>query len=216
MKFDMKVVSVQIAPEATALDVGGPRESDIVKLPVSEAYFAREGVVGDTIVGTKHHGGPDQAVYAYSAEDYEWWERELGEELVPGQFGENLTLSSFGSDDLRIGDRYEVGQSLIEVTAPRVPCGKFAARMGRADWVETFRAGRKPGFYARVLEEGRVRSGDRVVRVAADSRNLRLMDLFDLFYDTKPPVAEIRRALASPIAERARTDYERRLAKLGQ
>lgn len=210
----MHVVSVQIAPEATALHIGGPRESGIVKLPVPSAFFSRQGVVGDTIVGTKHHGGPGQAVYAYSLEDYRWWEAELGEELVPGQFGENLTLSEFGTDVLRVGDRFRVGGSTIEVTAPRVPCAKFAARMGREDWVETFKAGRRPGFYARVITEGTVKAGDPATFESADTENIELMELFDLFYEASPSALAMRRALAAPIADRAREDYVRRLAKL--
>jgi MOSC domain-containing protein YiiM len=107
----------------------------IRKTPVERGYVGTLGLVGDVVADEENHGGPDQAIYVYSSEDYAWWGQELGGLAAPGTFGENLTLSSFGSEPVRIGDRYRVGEALLEVTAPRIPCATFATRMGELNWV---------------------------------------------------------------------------------
>ncbi len=115
----MRVVSLQIGSAQT-----------IDKQPVTEADFGAGGVAGDTVANTRHHGGPDQAVYVYPDEDYAWWREQLGRRLPPGIFGENMTIAAAGADPVRVGDRLPVGETLLEVTAPRIPCSVFAARMG--------------------------------------------------------------------------------------
>ena len=109
--------------------------------------------------------GPDQALYLYSAEDYAWWAGELGAPPAPGTFGENLTLSSFGPVEVRIGDRFRVGAALVEATAPRIPCATFATRMGEPDWVKRFAAARRPG-YLRARARARRGRGRRSGRAA--------------------------------------------------
>ena len=105
----------------------------IRKAPVERGHVGTLGLVGDVVADREDHGGPDQAIYVYSSEDYAWWGEELGGAPEPGTFGENLTLSSFGPEPVRIGDRYRVGQTLLEVTAPRIPCSTFADANGRAE-----------------------------------------------------------------------------------
>ncbi|NNC76150.1 MAG: MOSC domain-containing protein, partial [Acidimicrobiia bacterium] len=103
----MELVSVQIAPAPAPVKIGSRTDqTGIFKTPVTETVVTAAGLTGDTIVDTRHHGGPDQAVYVYSAEDYGWWAGELMHELPPGQFGENLTLSTFGDTAVRVGDHY--------------------------------------------------------------------------------------------------------------
>jgi len=93
----------------------------IYKSPVEAVQISTSGLMGDHIDDQEHHGGPDQAVYVYSIEDYDWWMEQLSEALPPGTFGENLTFSSFGPAPVRIGDRFRIGQVLLEVSAPRIP-----------------------------------------------------------------------------------------------
>ena len=88
-----------------------------------------DGLAGDGVGNKRHHGGPDQAVYAYGTPDYAWWEAELGRPLAPGTFGENLTIEGLESAELAIGDRLVAAGVTLEVTSPRIPCATLAARM---------------------------------------------------------------------------------------
>ncbi len=183
----------------------------IYKSPVEAVQISTLGLVGDHVADQAHHGGPDQAVYVYSAEDYDWWMEQLGEALQPGTFGENLTFSSFGAEPIRIGDRFRVGEVVLEVTAPRIPCATLAARMNDLEFTKKFRQAARPGFYARVLGEGRVQQGDPVQKIAAPTTFPTLADVFDLWYDKTPEAAQLRRILIAPLAERSRAAFAARL-----
>ena len=207
------LVSINIG-EADVLKVGSRSvETGIRKLPVERAHIHELGLAGDVVADQKHHGGPDQAVYVYAADDLAWWERETRTSFPPGSFGENLTLSSFGLDPVRIGDRFRIGGTIVEATAPRIPCGVFAAHIGKRAWVKRFAAARRPGFYARVIQTGEVAVGDVVEPLGGGSGHPTVVTLMDVWYDTSPPAATLERLLAAPLAERARRDYERRLRR---
>ncbi|MFH8366164.1 MOSC domain-containing protein [Streptomyces sp. NPDC018031] len=121
------------------------------------------GVAGDTIGDLRHHGGDDQAVYAYAREDLDEWERVLGRELPAGVFGENLTTVGVDVNGARIGERWRIGADLLlEVTSPRIPCRTFAGRLEEGGWVKRFTEAAVPGAYLRVLAPGEIRAGDPV------------------------------------------------------
>lgn len=185
----------------------------IRKSPVQRGQVGRLGLAGDVIADEENHGGPDQALYLYSSEDYAWWAGALGAAPMPGTFGENLTLSSFGPADVRIGDRLRVGAVLVEATAPRIPCSTFATRMGEEDWVKRFAAARRPGLYVRVLEPGEVGEGDPVERFEGENGHPTVVELMDAWYDPQPDPALLERLLRAPLAERARVFLERKLAR---
>ncbi len=185
----------------------------IFKTGVPAAEIGQLGLPDDVVANQKHHGGPDQAIYVYSAEDYAWWAGQLGRALAPGSFGDNLTLSSFGSDDVQVGDRYRIGAVEIEVTAPRIPCSTLAAHMGDPTFIDRFRAAERPGFYARVLTPDVAHTGDPV-RVQARQSGVTLNALFRLWYNPHPDPKELEHALAAPIAVRMRARYENLLAAL--
>jgi MOSC domain-containing protein YiiM len=211
----MHVVSVQIG-SPQVLDLGSRSVSTgIHKQAVDQVTLEEAGITGDAVVNTKHHGGPDQAVYVYSAEDYAWWQQQLGRPLEAGTFGENLTVSN-APETVRIGDRIQVGDALLEVTSPRIPCATFAARMGEAGWIRRFRDANRPGFYCRVLQTGTVRPGDPLQWTDAPEANVSLDEMVEHFYATEVPLPEVRRALSSPIAIRSRAEYEKRLTRLDQ
>lgn len=172
------------------------------------------GLEDDFIASARHHGGPDQAVYVYGAADYDWWSRQLGRGLAPGTFGENLTVSDLESARFSIGDRLTVGAAILEVTAPRIPCGTFAARMGDPQFVKRFRHAERPGLYCRVLREGFVRAGDEVRLEPCPVETATLLEIFRDHYDRTADKATLRRFLQAPIAIRARKSLEERLGKL--
>ena len=207
----MKVVSVN-AGRAELMKIGARTVSTgIRKGPVERGYVDAFGLAGDVVADEEHHGGLDQALYLYSSDDYAWWGGELGGVPEPGTFGENLTLSSLGSGEVRIGDRFRVGPALVEATAARIPCSVFATRMGEPEWVKRFAAARRPGIYVRVLEPGEVAVGDAVERIDGDGEHPTVVDLMDVWYDPLPDPQLLDRLLRSPLAERARVNVESKL-----
>jgi MOSC domain-containing protein YiiM len=131
------------------------------------------GLAGDRQADPEHHGGMDQAVYLYADEDADWWVAELGRDIPPGLFGENLRTAGIDLSGTRIGQRLRVGDSLVlEVTAPRTPCATFARRMGEAHWVKRFTERRAPGAYARVVGPGVICAGDEIVPLAAPAHEV--------------------------------------------
>ena len=210
----MKVVSVN-AGRSELMRIGARTvETGIRKGPVERGHVGALGLAGDVVADVENHGGPDQALYLYSSDDYAFWADELGATPEPGTFGENLTLSSFGAEPVRIGDRFRVGEALVEVTAPRIPCSVFATRMGEPDWVKRFADARRPGLYVRVLEPGEVAAGDPVERLAGSNGHPTVVDLMDVWYDTEPDPELLERLLASPLAVRARANVENKLARV--
>lgn len=210
----MQLISVNIGSAAT-IDFGGKSmTSGICKYPVETAVEVDEsGLSGDVVVDTTHHGGPDQAVYAYSADDYDWWARRLGREIIPGLFGENLTIRGLPTD-LSIGDRLLIGDVVLEATAPRIPCSTLANRMQDTAFGLAFRDAARPGVYFRVLNGGLVSAGDSVIMIANPDETVTVLDLFRANYDLSPDADSLRRYLAAPLAERMRDKLERKLAGL--
>jgi MOSC domain-containing protein YiiM len=159
-----------------AVNVGVPRPVElggrtiwtaIWKSPV-EGRVPLRGVNlrGDDQADRSVHGGPDKAVYAYGAEDTEWWEAELGRSLGPGAFGENLTVRGLPVSEAVIGERWAVGSTLLEVAQPRLPCFKLGLRMGDPRFLKHFTAAGRPGAYLRVIREGDIGAGDAIEVVA--------------------------------------------------
>lgn len=217
----MRLEAINIGMPKT-VDLGaGPEDTSIFKTTVSgPIQVTGDGLEGDSVGDTKHHGGPDQALYVYFGADYAHWEALLDRSLEPGVFGDNLTIagptdrsSTVSSKDLWVGDRLSVGAVTLEVTAPRIPCGTFARRMELpASFIERFRNELRPGVYVRVLAPGDVTVGDRV-SVTPGQRTVAITEMVRL-WGTKPDFETIVRLLNAPIAERARTDFERKKAKL--
>lgn len=142
---------------------GRPWWSGIDKRPVDGRRELRgDEVVGDAIVATSVHGGPDKAVYAYAAEDTAWWQGELGRELWDGAFGENLTLEGLDCTNAVIGDRLRIGPVLVEVSQPRIPCATLAKHLDDRLMVKRFAQARRPGVYLRIVEPGDVGAGDAI------------------------------------------------------
>jgi MOSC domain-containing protein YiiM len=122
------------------------------------------GLAGDRVYDVKHHGGDDQAVYAYAREDLDVWQAELGVPLRNGVFGENLTTEHVAVNDALVGERWRIGDEvLLEVCCPRIPCGTFQGWLGRAGWIRRFTEAAMPGAYLRVIAPGRIQVGDPVV-----------------------------------------------------
>ena len=121
------------------------------------------GLAGDRVYDVMNHGGPDRAVYAYAREDLDFWAAELGRPLPNGVFGENLTTEGADANGALIGERWRIGPDLIlEVSAPRIPCGTFQGWLAQAGWVKRFVLAAMPGPYFRVIEPGEIQAGDPI------------------------------------------------------
>lgn len=213
----MQILSVNVG-KARSIDSKSGL-TGIYKNSVDVVEITRDGLAGDAICDTKNHGGLDQAVYIYGAEDYAWWSAELGHDIEPGTFGENLTVSELESSDYAIGDRFHVRTSssddvVLEVTAPRIPCGTFAQRMGDPTFVKRFRHAERPGLYCRVLTPGTVQAGDAITVERYEDDTVTALEMFRDFYKPHLDEATLHRYLAAPIAIRDREAKQAELAKL--
>lgn len=144
-----------------------PRSGPVeVRAPGPKTSGLGSGLIGDFVGDGKHHGGDDQAVYAFAREDLDAWVERLGRQLPDGHFGENLTTSGIDLAESRLGERWQVGgRVVLQVTCPRVPCSTFRGRMGERGWLKRFTADERPGAYLRVLVPGPIASGDPITVV---------------------------------------------------
>ncbi|HTI35399.1 MAG TPA: MOSC domain-containing protein [Miltoncostaea sp.] len=187
----MRVTSVNVGMPAPLPRGVGAVLSGIVKTPVAgRVHVGRVNVEGDGQADLRVHGGPDKAVYAYPAQHYGAWARELGrDDLVPGFFGENLTLEGADEEDVLVGDRFRIGTALLEVSQPRIPCFKLGLRVGDPRFLRPFLESGRSGFYLRVVEEGDLAAGDAVERVSRGEGGLSVADVCRLFARGEDPDA---------------------------
>jgi MOSC domain-containing protein YiiM len=155
--------SVNIGARLTADWAGSVGHTGIDKRPVAgRVPVSRLGIEHDEISDRRHHGGSDQALYAYALEDLAWWSAELGRELTPGNVGENLTVVGLDLTNAVIGEQWAVGTAVLQLSAPRIPCRVFAGFWQLPDLIKRFTARAAPGSYLRVLIEGDIGAGDAI------------------------------------------------------
>jgi MOSC domain-containing protein YiiM len=211
----MQIASINIGKEQTLVRPGKTEQTGIFKQPeTGPVTITYQGLPGDFIGDKKHHGGPDQAVYIYGSEDYAWWAAELGRDLAPGTFGENLTISGLACADFAVGDILHFGGVTLQVTAPRIPCGTLAGRMGDPQFVKRFRASERPGLYCRVLREGQAQAGDEVVVERYHGERISIPEIMRDHYEPELTETALRRYLAAPIAIRLRAKKQEQLQTL--
>lgn len=179
----MKLVAISVGRPQELQWHGQGVQTSIFKTPVSHGvHVTRTNIAGDQQSDLSVHGGPEKAVYAYPAEHYDFWRRELPDaEFAWGAFGENFTTEGLLEDEVWIGDRYRVGTTELVVTQPRMPCYKLAVRFDRVEMVKHFLKSRRSGFYLAVTLEGEVTAGDAIERIARDERHLTVTDVVALY-----------------------------------
>jgi MOSC domain-containing protein YiiM len=182
-----RIISINIVHALIVDPVGDVGRTAIDKRPVPGPVVVQTlGLVGDTSLDRKYHGGRDQAVYAYAGEDQAGWEAELGRPVPPGSFGENLTTEGLDVTGAVVGERWQVEGAdgsppvLLEVTAPRIPCATFQAFTGEPHWVRRFTERGAPGAYLRVLGEGRITAGASVEVVERPAHGVTIGEVFVL------------------------------------
>ncbi|AOW93418.1 molybdenum cofactor sulfurase [Rhodococcus sp. WMMA185] len=174
-----KVLAVCVLHRERDSGTGRVPRTAIDKRPVDGAVrVTAHGLTGDYVCDTRSHGGPFKAVYAYLEAEAQRWESELGRELPPGWFGENLRLDQIATTDAVIGERWRIGTTELEVTGPRTPCGTFGVWAGEPRWVKRFTQRADTGAYLRVVTEGSITAGDTVHRLHVPAHGVTVRDLF--------------------------------------
>jgi MOSC domain-containing protein YiiM len=209
--------------ELLAVSIGQPRYVEhrgrgeltgIYKSPVAgPVAVTPQGLEGDGQADLKNHGGVDKALYAYTLENYRFWEGELGlPELPFGQFGENLTVTGMPDEAVHIGDVFRIGEIVVQVTQPRVPCHKLGIRFELPQFPARFLPSGRCGFYLRVLQTGVLRAGDAIERLREDPARLNLADGMLAIQDGPRQQEIIRRALdVEALSAAWRDDLTRRI-----
>ncbi len=188
-----------------SVNVGGIRQFDyegrkaqsaIWKLPVTGRVMARGvNLAGDDQADRGAHGGPDKAVYAYAVEDQRWWKTQIGRTVVYGEFGENLTTEGIDITNAFVGERWRVGNALLEVSEPRVPCWRLGVRMGDKNFPRLFARAGRPGTYLRIVSEGDIGASDTIRVLDRPNHDISIGDVFRIFIRDR---REAGRLLAVP------------------
>ena len=211
-------------PMIRSVNVGLPREAawagigrtSIDKRPVAGPVVVNAlGLAGDQVSDVEHHGGVDQAVYAFAREDLDRWVEALGTEIRDGQFGENLTTVGIDVNEAEVGERWSIGTAELQVCAVRIPCNDFKEWMGltghdNAAWVKRFTADGRPGPYLRVTRPGVIAAGDEISVVHRPGHGVTVSLMFRAWTTERallPRLLEV-----DELATKARAKVERYLA----
>jgi MOSC domain-containing protein YiiM len=189
----MKILTVNITSIVHEGEwTGSEGKTGIDKRPaLGPVEFAHEEVTGDVVIDRNHHGGYDQAVYAYAREDADWWEKELGQSIANGRFGENLTTSGIDVNGAIVGERWKIGTTILEVSQPRIPCRVFAGFWQRPTLIKEFMAAGKPGTYLRIIQEGHISTGDEIKVISKPQHHISIADLYAAKNGERSKVEEI-------------------------
>jgi MOSC domain-containing protein YiiM len=192
-------------PRLISVNVGLPRDiawkgrtvhTGIWKSPVQgRCRVGRLNLAGDGQGDLAGHGGEQRAVFVYQIESYRHWQDELKTRFVYGQFGENFTIEGLPDNSICIGDRYQIGSALFEVSQPRVTCYRVGIRTNEPRMAALLTSSGRPGFYFRVLQEGEVEAGDEITKVGEPSERMTVADVNALLYSPHHPRDGLERAL---------------------
>ena len=176
------VLSVNVGT-AREFEYGGrPARSAIWKSPADGRVAVRGGnLAGDDQADRKAHGGPDKVVYAYAVEDVRWWQQQIGRSLGYGAFGENLTTEGMAVNDALVGERWQIGTAVLEVSEPRIPCWRLGVRMNDKLFPRRFTEALRPGSYLRLVVESSVAAGDEIRVIERPAHGLTIRDVFRIY-----------------------------------
>ena len=202
------LVSLNIATDEQILTgawTGRKRRTGIGKQPVATRIeTGLEQLAGDNICDLDNHGGADQAVYAYSVEDAQWWSSALQRPLVPGAFGENFTTSGLDLTRAVIGERWAVGTAVFEVSVPRIPCRVFAGFWDVPDLIKRFTQQGRPGAYLRIHRPGSVGAGDEIDLIHRPGHGVTIEETFRALTGDHSLAKRLLEAPELPVEARAR------------
>lgn len=200
MATNGRVLSINVGQAREFVFNGRPAKSAIWKAPVAGRIAARGvNLEGDDQADREAHGGPDKALYAYAVEDSRWWEERLGRSLPYGQFGENVTTEGIEVNDALVGERWEIGSTVLEVSEPRVPCWRLGVRMDDPKFPRRFADALRPGAYLRIIVEGNVGAGDEIRVTDKPLHDLTIRHFFRIYLSSfSRNRDELERLVAAP------------------
>lgn len=180
----MKLLAVSVSQPKEVPYRDGTLVTGIYKELINDRVMLRNlGLDGDGQADLNAHGGIYKAAYVYPDEHYAYWSSELErDDFTFGQFGENFTVEGMLETDVNVGDLYRIGEAIVQVTQPRVPCFKLAHKLGIPSFVKTFLKANRSGFYLRVLEEGTVGAEDDIELIKADPVGMSVAEINYLLY----------------------------------
>ncbi len=205
----LETLSVNVArPHVLAVIEGKEVISAIAKKPVTltEVEVGATNVGGDGQADLSVHGGPDKAIYAYPSDNWAWWREAHQFEASPASFGENLTLAGANETQIRIGDRFRWGDTLLEVSQPRMPCYKLQIHAQRMDIAQLLTVSGRCGWYFRVIEPGRAAVAAPLERISEgtdESRGASVRETFLAAFDRRVPKETRAELAAHPALARA-------------
>lgn len=209
----MQLLSVNVAHPRKVTYRGRTYPTAIFKQPVTGRVAVRRlNIDGDSQGNPRTHGGPDMAVYVFGHENYVHWEEAFGRQLECGAFGENLTVTGMDEAEAAVGDVFRIGSARLQVTEPRTPCHKLAMKFEDDDLPRRFAATGHVGFYCRVLTEGDIGAGDKILAEARDPARLTISEVLGLWADKSASGARLERALGvAALSATWRARFETRL-----
>ena len=193
----MKIIATNIGKPATIRWNGKEERTGIYKYPTQEAlYLGKTDVENDSVIDRKHHAGINKACYLFSADQYPFWKSKYPHlEWNWGMFGENLTVEGLEESNIRIGDIYSIGTSLVQVSQPREPCYKLGIRFGTQNIIQQYIDHGHPGTYIRILESGKVKAHDEMILIERSENPLTVQQFFTLLYAKEKDVALLHLAI---------------------
>jgi MOSC domain-containing protein YiiM len=210
-KANGNILSVNVGGVRQFETNGRTAKSGIWKFPVSGRVIARGvNLEGDDQADRVGHGGPDKAIYAYAVEDETWWQSEADRTIQYGGLGENLTTRGIDVTGALVGERWRVGGCLLEVSEPRVPCWKLAARMDEPRFIKWFAQAGRPGTYLRIIEEGDIGAGDEIRVVSRPEHDISIGDVFKFYTQEQH---EAHRLMTVPQLSDAWIEWARRASR---
>ena len=215
--YPMRIISLNVGLPSAQLYEGRKVITGGAKKSVPRAELRFENFDGDRQADRVNHGGFEKAVCVYPFDHYPYWRRQLGRELKPGAFSENLTVFGAIETEVCVGDVFRVGEAMVQVSQPRMPCSKLAGKNGSKMLPKLIGDTGYTGFYMRVLSEGLVAADDSFDLVRAHPERITIAEVNSIIYEKSNDVALIKRLAKLPeFSEVGRALLAQRLERLAR
>jgi len=215
----MRLLSINVSRPKTVEHRGKQISTGIFKTPIEGRRMVRNtSIDGDGQADLTVHGGVNKAVYVFPFEHYSWYRNLLERrDLDFGYFGENLTTDGLLEDQVRIGDRFQIGEAIFEVSQPRSPCFKLAMKVGTSKILKPFLSSGRTGYYFRVVQEGNIEARNAIERIYSEADAPTVNEITRLYYFERQDIAGLRKAIGTAaLSEVWRRDFAKRLERLAR